>query len=144
MSEEIIKVLDDLSARFGVAIDWGSEKALPALRVLFVKFIRYKIVTHSIGIVISAILIAVCIYLIAAMAKDYRLCRGSGKDTYFWEYDGYRSNADASLAGIAAGVTVIITFPASIGACLYNIFNIIETVMLPELYTLEYLMNYVN
>lgn len=144
MSEEIIKVLDDLSARFGVAIDWGSEKALPALQVLFAKFIRYKIVTHSVGIAISVLLIAMCVYLIVTMAKDYRLCMGSGKNTCFWEYYGYRSNADASFVGLVSGITVIITFPASICACLYNIFNLIEAVMLPELYTMEYLINYTN
>lgn len=31
MSDEIIKILDDLGQRFGVVIDWSSENVMPYL-----------------------------------------------------------------------------------------------------------------
>ena len=43
MSEEIIKALDDLGDRFGIAIDWTSENVLPYLQNLMDRFITYNI-----------------------------------------------------------------------------------------------------
>ena len=34
MSEEIIKILDDLGRRFGILIDWSSKNILPYLQDL--------------------------------------------------------------------------------------------------------------
>lgn len=34
MSNEIIKVLDDLSERLGIAIDWSSQNVMPYLQDL--------------------------------------------------------------------------------------------------------------
>ena len=144
MSEEIIKVLDDLSARFGVVIDWGSAKALPALQELFEKFVHYKMVIHSTGIVISVLLITLCVCLIIAMVRDYTLCKNSRKNTYFWEYSYYLNDADSSLVGGFGMFTAVMIFPTSIIAGLYNSYKLIKLIMIPELYVLEYLMSYSN
>ena len=144
MSEEIIKVLDDLSARFGMAIDWGSDKALPALQELFEKFVHYKMVIHSTGIAISVLLIAMCVCLIIAMVRDYTLCKNSRQNTYFWEYSYYINDADSSFVGGFGMFTAVTVFPVSIIAGLYNSFKLIQLIMIPELYVLEYLINYSN
>lgn len=39
ISDEIIKVLDDLCERFGIVIDWASENVVPQLTVLCEKLI---------------------------------------------------------------------------------------------------------
>ena len=144
MSEEIIKVLDDLSARFGVVINWGSAKALPALQELFEKFVHYKMMIHCTGIAISVLLLALCVYLIIAMARDYMLCKNSCKNTYFWEYSEYINDTDSSLVGGVSMFTAAITFPTSIIAGLYNGYKLIKLIMIPQLYVLEYLMSYSN
>ena len=61
MSEEIIKVLDDLSERFGVAIDWSEENVLPYAQELFQKFVNYEIWTSALWIVIG---LAITLFLI--------------------------------------------------------------------------------
>lgn len=43
MSDEIIKVLDDLSRRLGIAVDWTSSNALPYLQQLAQKYVNYKL-----------------------------------------------------------------------------------------------------
>ena len=43
MSDEIMKVLDNLSQKFGVAIDWTSENVMPYLQNLFNRYINYDI-----------------------------------------------------------------------------------------------------
>ena len=144
MSEEIIKVLDDLASRLGVVIDWGSAKALPALQQLFEKFVHYKMVIHSTGIAISVLLITLCVCLIIAMVRDYTLCKNSRENRYFWEYSEYLNGADSSFVGGVSIFTTVIAFPASIISCLYNSYKLIKLIMIPELYVLEYLMSYSN
>ena len=45
MSDEIIKVLDALSEKFGLAFDWTSENVFPYLEQLSRKLVNYEIAT---------------------------------------------------------------------------------------------------
>lgn len=45
MSEEIIKILDHLASKFGIAIDWTSANVAPYLKELTDRFISYEIMT---------------------------------------------------------------------------------------------------
>ncbi len=55
MSEEIIKVLDDLGQRFGVVIDWTAENVLPYIEDLLKRIVYYEIATVSIELIITII-----------------------------------------------------------------------------------------
>lgn len=57
MSEEIIKILDDLGRRFGIAIEWSSENVTPYLKDLMSRYINYEVMTSIAWIVIGAILL---------------------------------------------------------------------------------------
>lgn len=57
MSENIIKVLDELGKRFGIAIDWSSENVTPYLQSLMSRFITNEIITSAILIVVSIVII---------------------------------------------------------------------------------------
>lgn len=70
MSEEIIKVLDDLSERFGVAIDWSAENVLPYAHELFQKFVNYEIWTSVAFIVLALLGIGLCIWAFKYGCKD--------------------------------------------------------------------------
>ena len=48
MSEEIIKVLDALAEKFGVAVDWTSANVIPYLEQLCGKYVNYEIATSVI------------------------------------------------------------------------------------------------
>ena len=50
MSEEVIKILDALAEKFGLAIDWTSANVLPYLQQLCDKCVMYEIVTSVIWI----------------------------------------------------------------------------------------------
>lgn len=60
MSEEIIKILDDLGRRFGIAIDWSSENIMPYLQDLMSRFTSYEVITSIIWIVAAVIGIIGC------------------------------------------------------------------------------------
>ena len=57
MSDEIIKLLDDLGQRFGIAIDWSSENVMPYLKDLMSRYIDYEVMTSIAWIVIGTILL---------------------------------------------------------------------------------------
>ena len=63
VSSEIIKVLDYLGEKFGIAIDWTSNNVLPYLQTLVDKFIKWEISTSILWIAIAVFVIAMIISL---------------------------------------------------------------------------------
>lgn len=57
MSDEVIKILDALTERLGLAIDWSSSNVLPYFQQLCNKYIKYEIATSIIWIVIGMVLL---------------------------------------------------------------------------------------
>ena len=57
MSDEIIKILDDLGRRFGIVIDWSSQNVMPYLKDLMSRYIDYEVMTSIAWIVIGAIML---------------------------------------------------------------------------------------
>ena len=55
VSDQIIKVLDEVGKRFGLAIDWTQQNIVPYLQELSHKIINYEIWTSSIKIVFALI-----------------------------------------------------------------------------------------
>lgn len=66
MSSEVIKILDELCARFGIAIDWTSENVIPQLEIIAEKLVKYEYATSIMWLVLGAILIAIGVALIIA------------------------------------------------------------------------------
>lgn len=69
MSEEIIKILDDLGRRFGIAIDWSSENVMPYLKDLMSRFASYEVMTSIIWLVIALVGIIGCLVGIFVVNK---------------------------------------------------------------------------
>lgn len=73
MADQIIQVLDNLSERIGVTIDWSSENVLPYVQELFTKLVNYRLTTSIIWLVVAAILIVVSVVTIKKAIRTYRL-----------------------------------------------------------------------
>lgn len=63
-SEQIIKILDNLSDKFEMTIDWSNKNVIPYLQTLTTKYINYEvdisifwIIICVIGIIVGALLI---------------------------------------------------------------------------------------
>lgn len=69
MSDEIIKILDDLGQRFGIAIDWSSENMMPYIQDLISKYVNYEIMTSVVWIVVALVVIVGCSIGIPAINK---------------------------------------------------------------------------
>ena len=60
MSDEIIKILDDLGRRFGIAIDWSSKNVMPYIQDLTSRYVDYEAMTSVVWIVVALIVIIGC------------------------------------------------------------------------------------
>lgn len=72
MSEEIIKVLDDLARRAGIAIDWTSDNVLPYLIELGGKLVKYEL-WMSISLLILGILALFAFVFIIKKSKEINI-----------------------------------------------------------------------
>ena len=120
MSEEIIKVLDNLAQKFGIAIDWTSQNIMPYLQDLMSRFIQYKNSISILWIVIATILIIVSIICIVKLIKWIK------KDKY----------CDDELAAIGFIVTTIVMIIA-ICILINNITGLIKNTYIPEMIILN-------
>lgn len=59
-SEEIIKVLDVLGSKLGLAIDWTTENMMPYTQKLFERFVDFEIATSIFHMVLWPLLAIVC------------------------------------------------------------------------------------
>jgi hypothetical protein len=56
VSEEIIKVLDSICAKFGIVVDWSAENIIPFLTQLCGRFVTYEIATSVLWIGLGAVI----------------------------------------------------------------------------------------
>ena len=119
MSNEIIKVLDHLCDKFGIAIDWSSSNIMPYLQDLMVRITKYVTYTSILWLVISILTIIISIYLSIKLIK--------------WSKDTYYDDVIAIVCSVITPIIVIIFFLVGITACQ----NLIEINTIPEKYIIE-------
>lgn len=73
MSEEIIKVLDALADKFGIAADWTSANVVPYLEQLCGKYVNYEIATSVVWIMLGLLffIVGIICYKIVYKHKDW-------------------------------------------------------------------------
>lgn len=130
MGEEIIKILDSLSEKFGIAIDWTNQNVMPYLQELMTRFIEMKNVQAIMWIIISFIVIIVCITIIVLLIKWKKKNK---IDVYDDEY------LLAILVYVLTGIAIL-----SFAIVLFcNIAGLIQNIYIPELSVVQYINNYI-
>lgn len=124
MSEEVIKILDALAEKFGLAIDWTSANVLPYLQQLCGKYVTYEIVTSVVWVLIGVCLLFVGKYVI----EKAKYCWKKYKEERYSDYD-----FGAILLGVLAGCAII----GGIVVILYQTFDIVTCITFPEKIIIE-------
>lgn len=127
MSEEIIKVIDELGKRFGIVIDWSSQNIIPYLQDLMKRFICYKNIEACIWIIICITMVIggiVLIKFINKWRKSDNFEKGYSDDEFLSEM-GYIF----SIFIMVIGIVLIIG----------NIIGIVENICMPEMVVYEYI-----
>lgn len=145
LSTEVIKILDDLGKRFGVAIDWADKNVMPYLMELYDRFITYKIVVNCIPIVLFVVFATVFIIMLVKYFKYKNLAEKTLESNFFFDVYKYQYSEDVirptsisdGLLFASGGATVLSGF-----ASLLVGGNLLKLIFIPEVYMVEYLMNY--
>ena len=121
-SSQFIEVLDALCEKFGIVIDWTSQNVMPYLTDLAARIITYEIWTSAAWIIIVAIL-----FLITwKMTK--RDCKA---DTFDDEW--FLGWFVRILIGVFCFITII-----------FQVFDIIEALTLPEKTLYDFVMGLID
>ena len=131
MSEEIIKVLDNLAQKFGMAIDWTSQNVMPYLQELMGRFIKYKIATDVIWLIVGITIFIFSIILFKKMQKWKK------SENY---HKNYLDDDEMLYALGIMGISIILAVAIVI---IFNFTNgIIQDIFVPELTVIKYLKGY--
>jgi hypothetical protein len=145
LSEEIIKVLDDLAKRFGVAIDWADKNVMPYLMDLYERFIDYKIITNLIPIVLFVIFLMCSIIFFIKYYKNKNLVFKTEKSNLFIEVVEYKYKDNeytlTQFSLIAGGLLVVSLILSGLWT-IFSIGGLLELIFVPEVYVIEYLSTF--
>lgn len=125
MSEEIIKVLDALAEKFGLAVDWTSENVIPYLEQLCGKYVNYEIATSVIWLLFGVM----CIIFGKILFKKIRYYFDKSNDMD--ESNGYTWGCIGATIGF--GVLTII----GVIVVMIQVFDIVTCFTFPEKIIIE-------
>lgn len=128
MSEEIIKVLDEIGKRFGIVIDWNNQNIIPYLQELLKRFICYRNITACVWIIISIAMIISGVVMIRFLNKWIK------SEDFNSDYD----NEALAVVGYAFSICII---ALGIGLIFGNMFGIVKNMCMPEMVVYEYITN---
>ena len=128
MSDEIIKVIDELGKRFGIVIDWSNENVLPYIQELARRFIIYRTAMGIMAIVISVILIVI---FGIGMKKLLEWRKSEKFSENIWDDDLFIFFL--AMIGCVIGICI------AAGVIIGNTSGIIKNLIMPELTILEYI-----
>lgn len=130
MSEEIIKVLDELGKRFGIVIDWSNQNIIPYLQELLKRFICYRNITACVWIITSIAM------TISGVVMFKFLNKWKKSDNYNKDY----CSNDDLLADLGYIFSICI-IALGIGLIIGNMLGIVKNVCMPEMVVYEYITN---
>ena len=126
MNEELIKALTELAKKFGVAIEWTSQNALPYVQELASRIVKFEVATSVLWAIVGAMFIISFRWWMPLIRNLAR----KEEEKPFDMYDLYKGLATAGM------IITMIAGGLIIGQQAYDI---IECVILPEAVVLRYL-----
>lgn len=121
MSEEIIKVLDALAEKFGLAVDWTSSNVIPYFEQLCGKYINYEMATSIVWMIFGLLLFLAGIICYRIVYKNKE-----------WGVGHYNTMPDDYTVRGFIYIGVISIFMISMIMITIQILDIITCVTFPE------------
>lgn len=130
VSKEIIKVLDALAEKFGIAVDWTSKNIIPYIEELCGKYVNYEVVTSIVWLITGIVMIALGFVFIKLFKKYYNMAYDKEK------YD-YSQRTDYEALSVILGILIAICFIFGTVVMFEQIFDIVTCYTFPEKIILE-------
>lgn len=131
MSDQIIKVLEYLGEKFGIAIDWTTENIMPYAEELFKRFVTMKIIYTSIGIFTGLVATVIAIVLFIKIIKGFLWIKEHEECIALWDIYQSGTIEPSGLGILTIFVVLFCTITAIIALCI-NVPNLIEWIIVPE------------
>ena len=142
MSEEIIKVLDYICGKLGLAIDWTAENVWPQVIDIFSRYRIYEIVLNSIVVVLSFCGFIAFYVVCKKIVNSYKICVREQSDNFWWDYRKYGvSLSFNSVFPVIIFCFVLIFSTISICECTNSL---MQWTFVPEIKILEMLKGYMQ
>ena len=125
MSEEIIKVLDALAEKFGLAVDWTSANVIPYLEQLCGKYVNYEIATSIVWILLGIGLLVFAKFLTKRIK------------TFYEKSDELDPNNGYAWLCILSSVVMVIAIIVGTCIAIQQIFDIVTCFTFPEKIIIE-------
>lgn len=124
VSDQIIAVINDLCAKFGIAIDWTAENVMPYIEDLCARYIQFEIQTSIAWIICcaSVTLVAGLIWAISGIVQAKSRCNDISEGIMY---------ISMIVFWIGLCITVIV------GMC--QAYDIIEAMTIPEKTIIDYI-----
>lgn len=126
MSTEIIKILDEVCAKFGIAIDWTSQNVMPYIEQIGKHIVQYELWTSSLWTILS---------LIALIAGTI-VCGKKIKSAYGYKYE------DREETILAVGAILFIIYLIFAPLLIKQIQDVITALTFPEKTILDFIITY--
>lgn len=130
ISDQIIKVLDEVGKRFGLAIDWTQQNIVPYLQELSHKIINYEIWTSSIKTVF-ALVFAIGLGIILKKTVKESLTK---RECVY----------DDNFGWILTSIILCVIAGMDIFYIMNQIIHIVTCLTLPEKILVEYIQQYLH
>lgn len=142
MSEEVIKVLDELAKKFGIAIDWTSENVLPYVTDLCDRIVKYSIATNIASVIFTLLIFTSCTIGFIVTYKSYKKAVKTGENTLLWNYESYSNVLESSFCGFLLLIALVMITTFSVIGVITNVLDLLEILYLPEVVILDMLQEY--
>jgi hypothetical protein len=113
MSEEIIKVLDNLAQKFGIAIDWTNQNIMPYLQELMGRYQKYIIAWNSVILFMGIAFLIITILCFVSGLKEK-------KQDKYWEWTD--EGLGKFIAMLFFGILALVIIPITLDYILKGIF----------------------
>ncbi len=131
MSDAIIKVIDHLAEKIGVAVDWTADNIIPQVVDIMARYRACEIII-SVLIVLLCVGWGVCVYIAVKgwVLPARKRCVESEEDNFwFWNCGG---DAEMNKAGIVIFAFAIGISLAAIILCIQSIGELTRWALIPE------------
>lgn len=134
VSDEIIKVINELCQKLGIAVDWSTENLLPQIQMIINKYTVYSIARNAMWGLFCAVVAVI------SFKAGLRMFNAI-KTEQHWVIDKY---GDLTIISIAYMIFISICFVVSAIVACVCIENLIKALIIPELYTIQKIMEEVK
>ena len=139
MSEEIIKVLDYICEKLGIAIDWTAENVWPQVLEIFGRYRIFKLVGSSMWLMASIGIMIIFAMLWVKAIRARGICDKDHKNNFWWSYRSFGISMEGTFGllmfTIFGGGFILMMFTASIS-------EFLQWLLIPEIQFLELLKGY--